>query len=231
VTQHPVPRSVCSGGSTNFTVAATGGTPLSYQWKRNGTNVPGATSATYNLTNVQVAQAGTYTCLVTNGCGTALSNGADLTVTASPAITQQPPPALAVEPDGQAVMSVTATGASLSYQWKRNGVNVTNGGPISGATGPTLTINPVSPPTHDGTYTVVVSNTCGNVISAPTLLCYGNCDLATTPPVLNVADFTCFLQQYATGTSYANCDGSTAAPVLNVADFTCFLQRYAAGCQ
>jgi hypothetical protein len=60
--------------------------------------------------------------------------------------------------------------------------------------------------------------------------CYGNCDNSTTPPVLNVADFTCFLQRYAAGDSYANCDNSTTPPVLNVADFTCFLQRYAAGC-
>jgi hypothetical protein len=29
---------------------------------------------------------------------------------------------------------------------------------------------------------------------------------------------------------YANCDSSTASPVLNVADFTCFLQKYASGC-
>jgi hypothetical protein len=48
--------------------------------------------------------------------------------------------------------------------------------------------------------------------------------------VLNVADFTCFLQRFAAGASYANCDNSTNAPVLNVADFTCFLQRFAAGC-
>jgi hypothetical protein len=48
--------------------------------------------------------------------------------------------------------------------------------------------------------------------------------------VLNVADFTCFLQRFAAGESYANCDQSTAPPVLNVADFTCFLQRFAAGC-
>jgi hypothetical protein len=60
--------------------------------------------------------------------------------------------------------------------------------------------------------------------------CYANCDSSTTPPVLNVQDFTCFLQQYAAGNSYANCDNSTVAPVLNVQDFTCFLQRYAAGC-
>jgi hypothetical protein len=48
--------------------------------------------------------------------------------------------------------------------------------------------------------------------------------------VLNVADFTCFLQKYAAADPYANCDNSTTPPVLNVADFTCFLQKFAAGC-
>jgi subtilisin-like proprotein convertase family protein len=60
--------------------------------------------------------------------------------------------------------------------------------------------------------------------------CYANCDNSTQAPVLNVQDFTCFLQRYAAGDSYANCDNSTQAPTLNVQDFTCFLQRYAAGC-
>jgi hypothetical protein len=60
--------------------------------------------------------------------------------------------------------------------------------------------------------------------------CYPNCDASTTPPILNVADFTCFLNRFAAGDPYANCDGSTTAPVLNVADFTCFLNAFAAGC-
>jgi hypothetical protein len=60
--------------------------------------------------------------------------------------------------------------------------------------------------------------------------CYANCDGSTTAPVLNVGDFTCFLQKYAANDPYANCDGSTTPPVLNVGDFTCFLQKYAAGC-
>jgi hypothetical protein len=60
--------------------------------------------------------------------------------------------------------------------------------------------------------------------------CYANCDGSTTLPILNVQDFTCFLQRYAAGDTYANCDQSTTAPVLNVQDFTCFLQQYAAGC-
>ncbi len=60
--------------------------------------------------------------------------------------------------------------------------------------------------------------------------CYANCDGSTTAPVLNVLDFTCFLNRFAAADTYANCDGSTTAPVLNVLDFTCFLNRFAAGC-
>ena len=64
----------------------------------------------------------------------------------------------------------------------------------------------------------------------PTLCCYANCDGSTTAPVLNILDFSCFLQKFALGDPYANCDGSTTAPVLNVLDFSCFLQKFAAGC-
>jgi hypothetical protein len=60
--------------------------------------------------------------------------------------------------------------------------------------------------------------------------CYANCDGSTTAPVLNVLDFSCFLNQFAAGNSYANCDHSTTAPVLNVLDFSCFLNQFAAGC-
>jgi hypothetical protein len=66
--------------------------------------------------------------------------------------------------------------------------------------------------------------------SNPPPSCYANCDGSTTVPVLNVADFTCFLNRFAAGESYANCDNSTSQPVLNVADFTCFLNSFAAGC-
>jgi probable HAF family extracellular repeat protein len=60
--------------------------------------------------------------------------------------------------------------------------------------------------------------------------CYANCDGSTSPPVLNVNDFACFLAAFAAGDAYANCDGSCAAPTLNVNDFACFLTRFAAGC-
>ncbi len=62
------------------------------------------------------------------------------------------------------------------------------------------------------------------------LACYANCDGSHTAPVLNVNDFSCFLNRYAAADPWANCDGSTTPPVLNVLDFACFLNRFAAGC-
>ena len=85
-----------------------------------------------------------------------------------------------------------------------------------------------SPPESEGRAYELPFELHGALIAPPT--CYANCDNSTAAPVLNVADFTCFLQRFAAGESYANCDHSTAAPVLNVADFTCFLQEFAAGC-
>jgi hypothetical protein len=69
-----------------------------------------------------------------------------------------------------------------------------------------------------------------DIWAAPPPPCYANCDGSTSAPVLNVADFQCFLQRYSAGDEWANCDASTATPTLNVADFSCFLQKYAAGC-
>jgi hypothetical protein len=60
--------------------------------------------------------------------------------------------------------------------------------------------------------------------------CFANCDESSAAPVLNVLDFNCYLNRFATGEPYANCDGSTIPPALNVLDFNCFLGNFAAGC-
>ncbi|MBL9031490.1 MAG: hypothetical protein JNM80_07250 [Phycisphaerae bacterium] len=74
------------------------------------------------------------------------------------------------------------------------------------------------------------SSAVTNQRETPVAACYANCDGSTTTPVLNVNDFTCFLNQFAAGDTRANCDGSTTAPMLNVNDFTCFLNQFAIGC-
>jgi hypothetical protein len=60
--------------------------------------------------------------------------------------------------------------------------------------------------------------------------CFANCDQSTTPPILNILDFVCFLNRFGDGDTRANCDGSTTEPLLNVLDFSCFLNRFSAGC-
>jgi hypothetical protein len=150
----------------------------------------------------------------------------------SPVITQQPVPAT-VAPGQAAGFTVAATGAGpLQFQWRRNGVPLTNGGNIAGATSATLIIDPATA-ADAGSYDVMLDGPCGPLTSAAatlTITCYANCDGSTTPPVLNVSDFSCFLNRFAAGDPYANCDGSTTPPVLNVSDFSCFLNSFATGC-
>ena len=86
-----------------------------------------------------------------------------------------------------------------------------------------------------GPYRLVASNGCGGAQSTPAYVgrisrCYPNCDGSTTPPFLNVLDFSCFLHYIADGDSRGNCDMSTTPPVINVLDFQCYINAFAAGC-
>jgi len=87
ITGEPAKQRVLVGGTAAFTVAATGGTPLSYQWKRYGTNLlnaagkfAGVTTPTLTISNAQAADDTTYTVTVTDVAGTATSVPARLRV-------------------------------------------------------------------------------------------------------------------------------------------------------
>src|SRR2546422_10189234 len=80
ITTQPQSQPAIAGSSVTFTVAATGTTPLGFQWKFNGANLSGATNLTLRLDNVQPVQAGTYSVRVSNPYGSAQSSGAQLTV-------------------------------------------------------------------------------------------------------------------------------------------------------
>ena len=88
ITTQPISQSVCtsSGANVTFTVVATGD-GITYQWKKDGTNIPGATSASYTITNVATADLGAYTVVVTNIGGSVTSNVANLTSNTATATT------------------------------------------------------------------------------------------------------------------------------------------------
>jgi glucose/arabinose dehydrogenase len=94
ITTHPATQTVPVGGSATFNVAASGTAPLAYQWQRGGTNIPGATGASYTLSSVSLADDGaTFRAVVSNSFGAATSNAATLDVTSN-----NPPTATIISP-------------------------------------------------------------------------------------------------------------------------------------
>ena len=68
------------GGTANFLVVAAGSAPLTYQWKVGGVPIANATNATYSITNITIANAGSYTVVVENSVGTVTSSAMNLTL-------------------------------------------------------------------------------------------------------------------------------------------------------
>ncbi len=94
ITTHPASQTVPVGQPATFSVTASGSSPLSYQWQRNGSDLPGATAASYTLASPTLVDSGAqFRCAVTNPYGSATSNSATLTVT-----TNTPPTATIVTP-------------------------------------------------------------------------------------------------------------------------------------
>jgi hypothetical protein len=229
ITTQPTGGSYCVHAPITLTAAATGIPAPTYQWQLNNVNISGATSSTYSIASALLSSAGSYTCVATNTCGSSTSNPATVVVVGNPSITQQPQDVTV--PLGSPASFMVVANNATGYQWYQD-TNI-----IVGATDATYSIASVADG-DAGVYNCTVTGDCGAsnsvgatlTISTPPPPCYANCDQSTTPPVLNVGDFTCFLQKYAAGDPYANCDQSTTPPVLNVGDFTCFLQKFAAGC-
>jgi hypothetical protein len=160
ITTQPTSQTVNAGITATFLVAATGTAPLTYQWRRNGTNISGATGTTYTTPVTAGSDNGAvFTVVVTNSVGNATSNGATLTVNSAPQITTQP--ANRTVTVGQtATFTVAATGnPALTYQWKKGGTV------IAGATNASYT-TPVTVLGDSGsTFTVVLTNTLGTATS------------------------------------------------------------------
>ncbi|MDP3069907.1 MAG: immunoglobulin domain-containing protein [Opitutaceae bacterium] len=81
ITDAPASRTVNAGDSVSFTVALTGVPAPTYQWRRNGTAIAGATRDTLAIASATTANAGRYDVVVTNALGSATSEAATLTVT------------------------------------------------------------------------------------------------------------------------------------------------------
>jgi|GEM_PF-1581600 len=129
-----VPSPVCPEAYVSLTANVTNGIADTYQWKRNGVDIPGKTTATIN---VYPLLAGTYKVVVSNPCGSSTSPGYSLTLkAATPAsITAGGPTGFC--PPASVTLNAN-TGAGLSYQWYRTNSTSSAQAMLAGATGSTF---------------------------------------------------------------------------------------------
>ncbi|OYZ56804.1 MAG: hypothetical protein B7Y19_03200, partial [Sphingobacteriales bacterium 24-40-4] len=86
VTSAPQSQSVCLGSSLNLSVTASSPLTLTYQWRKDGTNINGQTASTLTLSSVGTTDAGSYDVIVSNSCGSTISNPAIIAVNPLPAV-------------------------------------------------------------------------------------------------------------------------------------------------
>jgi hypothetical protein len=152
-------------GSATFSVAASGDA-LRYQWRRNGTDVAGATAASYTLNPVTLADNGSrWSVVVSNAGGSVTSSETVLTVRAvAPRITTAPASATVTAGQAASFGVVAAGSAPLAYQWLRGGQ------PIAGATSASYTTPATALADNGAAFSVQVSNAAGSVTSAAAVL-------------------------------------------------------------
>ncbi|MGC2765213.1 MAG: hypothetical protein WB607_06885 [Candidatus Acidiferrum sp.] len=163
----PAGERVAPGGTTSFSVAATGTPTLTYQWyvipagQTTGTAIAGATSATYTVPSTATTTANdqdSYYVIVSNGYGRAVSQPAALAVGNGIQITQQPVTQY-VDVGAAATYQVTATSAlPLTYQWYEAAPGSSTFAAIAGATSSSYTVSSAASSDNGDVFYVVVSN-------------------------------------------------------------------------
>lgn len=161
LTVQPASVTVLDGAAASFSVTASGQAPLSYQWQKNGVDIPGATAASYSLAAAKLDDSGALFGVVVGNAGGKLSSQT-ATLTVRPMA-----PALDVQPTADSATAGTAfsftahaTGSQpLAYQWYRAGIA------LPGATGSTLKLDAVAFADDGVAYMVEVSNAGGTAQS------------------------------------------------------------------
>jgi hypothetical protein len=117
ITSQPQGLAAREGTNVTFAVLAGGTGPLTYQWRFNGTNLPSATASSLTRNNVQPADAGDYSVLITNVAGMVVSSTALLTVTVPQPLKFESVTLLA---NDELKLLISSEPGTLTIQWSSN---------------------------------------------------------------------------------------------------------------
>jgi autotransporter-associated beta strand protein len=161
ITQNPAPQIIPLGGTLTLDVQATGGLPQISQWRLNGRNIAGATLSTLVLFDATLANAGSYSCVVSNNLVSGSSSATSAAVDV--AVVDTAPRRVVLREGSGTTLSAVAAGV-VTYQWFTN-----NGTPamINGANTNRLVIpNNLAPGKHE--YFCRVTGAGGSLDGVPT---------------------------------------------------------------
>lgn len=193
VTLQPVLAALCEGQSLSLSVSYSGTEPVTVQWQRNETDIPGALGAEYTVTGVTEVDAGSYRAVLTNSCGSTTSDGADVSVGTAPIAGGGPNNQ--TKCTGDMLEFVVTSPNATAYQWRKDGED------ISGQTGPSLTITSLGVG-DAGVYACLVSNLCGSILLEGTVVVNEPVVITTQPESIDACTGTLVvLSVEATGTS------------------------------
>lgn len=220
ILRHPANRTNHLGGPVAFSSAVSGSGPLTFQWLKDGTPLPGASEVGLGIPAAAAADAGLYSLVASNAFGSVTSAPARLELTSTPAFVRQPYNQFQ-HPGSNATLTVTVSGAPpFSYQWSKDG------SVLDGATNASLTLTGLKA-ADEGTYQVLVQNQYGVASSAPAVVKLVNPPQLTIQSrqgrVIVVAEFesllspTCTLQ---TSTNLIDWEDRYHTPVGLGANFT-----------
>ena len=158
ITTHPIGDVLRQGETLTMAVGASGTEPLHFEWKRDGQVLDGFTGSKVEISDVQLANGGTYTVTVSNEGGAVTSDEATVVVNVPITLVSEPKDRM-VPTEASVTFEVEATGTEpLTYQWLKNGE------PVAGATASTFIIGGVSLDDSGG-YQVLVTNPAGDQLS------------------------------------------------------------------
>lgn len=209
INTQPIDNIICENNNVSFNVNLTGPPVITRQWLFNGnqlTNTSQITGAYADILNINMASIlnqGTYQLMLTSRCGLLSSQIANLTVNQNITIDVNPT-TYTVITGNSANFTVVAQGNITGYQWRKNGVNLTNGANISGALSNSLTINPATITDQDW-YTCFITGTCSDIETTPAFLTVTELSLITQQPESNVTKCegeTLNLSIVSTGTTF-----------------------------
>jgi outer membrane protein assembly factor BamB len=160
----PSDQQIGEGGNIMFKVLAVGGSALTYQWKKDGIDIPNANNPELLIKGATKSNEGEYYAVVKDQFSEIISNKVFLKINSKLPLILSQPESVVTQLGGNIVFEISISGAPpFKYQWKKDGVTI----PFE--TKAELNIVNTSN-NHSGEYSVIVSNDYGRVTSDNALL-------------------------------------------------------------